>query len=47
MVHLPQVVGEAENVSLPHIYASATVREFDERVIVPLFGYSDVWEYYR
>eukprot|EP00937_MAST-01D_sp_MAST-1D-sp2_P007006 g7006.t1 len=34
-------------IDLAAVYASKTVREFDERAVVPLMGYSSVEDYYR
>ena len=34
-------------IDLPSVYASKTVREFDQRAVVPLMGYRDVEHYYR
>lgn len=36
-----------EKLNMDHVLSSQSIREFDERVIVPMFGYKHVSEYYE
>lgn len=42
-----EALGQVPGLDLQRMAASRTVRQFDSEVVVPGFGFDDVWHYYR